>query len=206
MKTEELKKRFWEKFNNCYYVVHEDYPRSLFMYYDEKFIRKIKLYKITGEKIIETPNKPSGVCLFEQDYKDGYFYIDYDEMISFFYKNYSSNWQEIRLLVDSWLKESDKVGVLTTIIPAFLSTCVLKESDKVGVLTTIGNLQFKPATLKESDKVGVLTTSFFIGKGNNALKKSDKVSVLTTQLPSSAIYPLLKKSNKVSVLTTRIKF
>ena len=113
MNKEELKEWFWDKFNNCYFVVHEDYPRSLLMYYDEKFIRKMKLFKLSGKKI-EQPNKPSGICLFEQDYKNGYFYMNYDEISLFLYENYSYNWLEIRKLVDSWLKEADKLNVLTT--------------------------------------------------------------------------------------------
>ena len=110
METKELKEWFWNKFNNCYYVTHEDYPQSLFMYYDKTFIRNMKLCKLSGREVV-FPKKPSGICLFEQDYNNGHLYMNYDEIVSFFYKNYSSNWIEIRKLVDSWLKETEKVNV-----------------------------------------------------------------------------------------------
>ena len=100
----ELKKWFLEKFNNCYYVVHKDYPRSFFMYYDEMLIRKMKLCKLSGKEFVY-PEKPSGVCLFEQDYENEYLYMNYDEIVSFFFQNYSSRWLEIKELINSWLKE-----------------------------------------------------------------------------------------------------
>ena len=95
MTKEELKIWFWNKFNNCYYVVHDDYPKSLFMYYDKKIIRKMKLCKISGEKY-NMQNKISGVCLFEQDYKNKSFYLNYDEITQFFFKNYSTNYNKIK--------------------------------------------------------------------------------------------------------------
>ena len=32
---------FWDKFNSCYLVKHDDYPESVFMYYDPQYIRKL---------------------------------------------------------------------------------------------------------------------------------------------------------------------
>ena len=113
MNKDELKKWFWNKFNSCYPVIHEDYQKSIFMYYDPKFVRQLKLCRLTGEKIIY-PSKVEGICLFEQDYKNGWFNIDYNEITSFFYNNYSTNYNEIRELINGWLKESDKLSVLTT--------------------------------------------------------------------------------------------
>jgi hypothetical protein len=43
MVKEELSKWFWDKFNSCYPVVHEDYPKIIFMFYDENFLRQKKL-------------------------------------------------------------------------------------------------------------------------------------------------------------------
>ena len=48
MNKEELINWFNNIFNNCYYVKHNDYPNSLFMYYDLRYVRKLKLNKIGG--------------------------------------------------------------------------------------------------------------------------------------------------------------
>ena len=90
MTKEELNIWFRNKFNNCYPVTHDDYPESIFMFYDPLFIRQKKLSRIVGEEI-EYPSKPTGICLFEQDHKNGWFRMNYDEITSFFYKNYCHN-------------------------------------------------------------------------------------------------------------------
>ena len=33
---------FWDKFNSCYLVKHDDYPQCIFMFYDPQYIRKLK--------------------------------------------------------------------------------------------------------------------------------------------------------------------
>ena len=134
MTKEELKIWFWNKYNNCYPVVHEDYPKSIFMYYDEQFIRQKKLSRIVGEEI-EYPEKVIGTCLFEQDYKNGWFNIDYNEITSFFYKNYSYKWFEVKELIHVWLKEDTKLKVLTPVTLSVRIILVLKEDTKLKVLT-----------------------------------------------------------------------
>ena len=83
MTKNELNIWFRNKFNNCYPVIHDDYPESIFMYYEPQFIRQKKMSRILGETL-ENPEKPSGICLFEQDHKNGYLYMDHDEITSFF--------------------------------------------------------------------------------------------------------------------------
>jgi hypothetical protein len=43
MSKEELIKWFWNKFKSCYPVYHEKYPDSIFIFYDEQFLRQKKL-------------------------------------------------------------------------------------------------------------------------------------------------------------------
>ena len=76
MNKEELKNWFWNKFNNCYPVMHKNYPKSIFMFYDPMFVRQKKLCRITGEEL-SYPTDVKGICLFEQDYKNGYLYMNY---------------------------------------------------------------------------------------------------------------------------------
>ena len=112
MSTEELKIWFLDKFNSCYSVKYDDYPHSVFMIYDINFIRTKKLANIL-DKDVEYPTVIKGVCLFEQDLKNEYLWCDYYEIWTFFIKNYSSNYQEIRTLIKGWLEEHDKLKVLT---------------------------------------------------------------------------------------------
>ena len=134
MNKQEITKWFKNKFDNCYWVTNENYPDSIFMYYDEQFIRQKKLSRVLGEEI-EYPEKPSGKLLFEQDYKNEYFWINYDEITSFFYSNYSNSWLDVREIISDRLKEASKMKVLTPLIYADVFEPELKEDSKTKVLT-----------------------------------------------------------------------
>jgi hypothetical protein len=112
MTEEELKIWFWNKFNSCYPVKHSDYPKSIFWIYDEKFVRKMKLCKINNSKIT-FPEKITGICLFEQDFKNGWFNCDYDEIWSFFYNNYRDRYSDVQSFIKRVINETDKMSTLT---------------------------------------------------------------------------------------------
>ena len=157
MTKEELKIWFWDKFNNCYCVKHDDYPQSVFMIYDLNYIRAKKLANILN-KDFEYPTKIKGDCLFRQDLKNGNLWCNHDEIWSFFIKQYSSNYQEISGLIKCWLEEHDKLKVLTTVLNFKGTGNMLEEHDKLKVLTTVMQLFFQYDQLEEHNKLKVLTT------------------------------------------------
>ena len=111
---DELIKWFWDKFNSCYLVKHEDYPESIFMYYDPQYIRKLKLANISREKINKTDKTDiTGFCLFQQDWKNKIFYYDYNEIWGYLYSNYSIKYDEIQQFISDKLSEHSKMSVLT---------------------------------------------------------------------------------------------
>ena len=73
MSEEELKVWFFDRLNSCYPVIHDDYPNRLYWFYDEKFIRKMKLCRLSGTEV-KLPVNVNGRCLFEQDIKNKYLY------------------------------------------------------------------------------------------------------------------------------------
>ena len=111
MKNRELIEWFWDKFNSCYLVKHNDYPQSIFMYYDPQFIRKLKLANISGEEINKTDI--TGVCIFEQDWRNEKFYYDRNKIYSYLRSNYSDEYDEIQQFISDRLKEHSKMSVLT---------------------------------------------------------------------------------------------
>ena len=62
MNKDDLIKWFNNIFDNCYYVKHDDYPDSIFMYYDIRYVRKLKLCNIENRQI--TPPKKNNRILF----------------------------------------------------------------------------------------------------------------------------------------------
>ena len=105
MTNDELSKWFWNKLNSCYPVIHKDYPNSIYYFYDEKFIRKIKLCKINNT-IVTLPDKVTGICLFEQDNKYKDLLCDYTEIWSFLGNNYTKNYDDIQTLISNILNDN----------------------------------------------------------------------------------------------------
>jgi len=118
MNKEELKGWFFEKLYNCYPVKHDNFPDRLFWYYDDKYIRKVKLNKISNKKVYP-PNKVSGVCLFEQDLKKLILLCNYNNIWLYLYKNYSDDYSDVQELIKSWLEEESRMNVYT---PMFYNT------------------------------------------------------------------------------------
>ena len=134
MTKEELSKWFWNKYNSCYPVVHEKYPENIFMIYDEQFLRQKKLTRVLNEDLIY-PTEVKGRCLFRQDYKNHNFWCDYNEIWSFFERNYSTNYTHIQTFIRSLLEEHDKLIVLTPHNCIWFFLLQLEEHDKLIVLT-----------------------------------------------------------------------
>ena len=151
---------FWDKYNSCYPVRHADYPQRVFLFYDNKFVRKIKLAKISGCGITY-PTKVSGVCLFEQDWKSKIFYYDYDEIYSFLTKNYINNYDKIKEFIYDRLEEAGKLSVLTPMLPCLNLMKELKEAGKLSVLTPQDSNTIGAVQLKEAGKLSVLTPIIF---------------------------------------------
>jgi len=168
----ELNIWFRNKFNNCYYVIHDDYPENIFMYYDPQFIRQKKMSRILGEDI-EYPEKVTGICLFEQDYKNGYLNMDYDKISSFFYENYSTNWS-----IHGWLVEDTKLKVLTPGTGTKILSNKLVEDTKLKVLTPELNKSLTSSSLKEDTKLKVLTPMMTRTQRYMWLKEDTKLKVI----------------------------
>ena len=177
MSNEELKIWFWDKFNSCYSVKHEDYSDIIFMFYDINFIRAKKLATILNNDV-EYQTEVKGDYLFRQDFNNEYLWCDYDEIWSVFEKNYSYNYQEIRKLIKDWLEEHDKLKVLTP---------------NVGFIQNL-------SLLEEHDKLKVLTPNYLPGLKNILLEEHDKLKVLTPRCLSFSSYITLKEHDKLKVL------
>ncbi len=134
MTKEELSKWFWNKFNSCYPVVHEDYSDNIFMIYDEQFFRQKKLARVLNEDLVY-PKEVKGKILFRQDYKNERFWCDDIEIWSFFERNYSSNYPIVQSLIKNLLGEHDKLRSLTPLYPFCNAFPALGEHDKLRSLT-----------------------------------------------------------------------
>jgi hypothetical protein len=165
MTEEQLKEWFWDKFNSCYYVKHDDYPDSIFMVYDINFIRSKKLANIL-DKEVEYPTVVNGDCLFRQNYKTNMLWCDRDKIWSFLETNYINNYKLIKELIKGWLEEYAKSNVLKPDYSYLSSGLTLKEYNKLSVLTPNSQIIYRSYSFGEQDKLKVLTPNghFFLNE------------------------------------------
>jgi len=95
---------FWNKYNSCYQVKVELYPDSVFLVYDEKYIRKLKLFKLNNTEELISINNVEGTFLFNQDNKFRILWLS-EELWKFFEKNYSYDYYDIQKLIKKLLKD-----------------------------------------------------------------------------------------------------
>jgi len=171
MNKEKLIDWFWNKYNSCYPVIHQDYPQSIFLFYDKKFVRKLKLCKLSGTSII-LPSKVTGVYLFEQDWKYKGFYYNYDEIYKFLYNNYSHNYNKINDFVKDMLNDASKLQVLTPGSLHYHSGNKLNDVSKLQVLTPRRGRFNGFRWLNDASKLQVLTSLAGAGISNKYIKKA----------------------------------
>ena len=180
--NQELIDWFKNYFDNCYYVKHDEYPESIFMFYDINYVRQKKLAKLEGKNIEKTDI--TGVCLFEQEWKYNWFGCNYNLIWCYLRDNYSFNHVDFQEFIKYMLEEHTKMSVLTPSKTRRLNWSRLEEHTKMSVLTP-----------------HVHQASFY-----QLLEEHTKMSVLTPPLPTAieAIDDFrLEEHTKMSVLTPR---
>jgi len=155
MKPEE--KILIDNFNKCFFMTHDDYPDNILHVYDKKILRQRKLNRVLNEntEIKLKPSKDSSIILFRQDYKNNYFWVNYNEIWSLLESKYGLNYKEIKELIKDTLLEPDKMKALTPLANHLSLPKCLLEPDKMKALTPIiGETTF---ILLEPDKMKALT-------------------------------------------------
>jgi len=134
MTKEELTNWFCNKFNSCYPVTHDDYPKRIFWYYEEKFVRKLKLCKLNNQDIT-LPNKVKGECLFVQDLNNEYLWCDNKEIWEFLKQNYSDTYDEIQSLIKNIMSDTTKLNVYTPQYVFLSIREIMSDTTKLNVYT-----------------------------------------------------------------------
>jgi hypothetical protein len=147
MNEDELKLWFWNIFNSCYPVKHDDYIDSLFLYYDKLYLRKCALLKLLGKEIIE-PNIINGKCLFILNLKTGFMWCDSYDIWDFLRQNYTTTHGVIQPLI---------INCLYEITPSWSDELKLafKEYIKMNISTLKGFGSFCDR-LQEPDKLKIV--------------------------------------------------
>ena len=200
MTKEELSNWFWCKLFSCYPVKHDDYPNSIFWFYDEKIVRYIKLCKLNNQKI-KLPNKVKGVCLFEQNINAKHLWCDYDEIWSFFEKNYMNEYNNIQLFIKEILSDDTKLNDHIPLVKLYPTNKSLPDGTKLDVYTPSDLHDFTLYLLSDDTKLNVYTPKRYTLCKSQTLTDCNKLNVYT---PDGRLYlncNELSNSTKLKVYT-----
>ena len=131
---QELIDWFNNYFYNCYYVKHDDFPESIFMFYDINYVRQLKLAKLEGKKYVEKTDI-TGICIFQQDWKNKIFRCEYQSIWCYLRDNYSFNYDDFKSFIMDRLEEHSKMKILTVNRQLNVFANVLIDHSKMKVLT-----------------------------------------------------------------------
>ena len=204
MTKEELTIWFWNKFNSCYPVVHDDYPDSIFWFCDPNYIRKIKLCKLNNQKII-LPNKVIGTCLFEQDSKYSCLYCKFDEIWLFFKQNYKDNYDDIQSLIKEILSDTTKLNVYTPGNPYMSDQYELSDTTKLNVYTPLDTWFSQWLCLSDTTKLNLYTSDFIGAIEDSNLSDTTKSNVYTPEGSQIGMKTFLSDTTKLNVYTPERK-
>ena len=200
MKEQELIDWFNNYFYNCYYVKHDDFPESIFMFYDINYVRQLKLAKLEGKKYVEKTDI-TGVCLFQQDWKYKWFCCNYDYIWLYLRDKYSFSYDDFKSFIRDMLEEHTKMSVLTPDTPLQAVAPELEEHTKMSVLTPNQFHNIYPRLLEEHTKMSVLTPDSFGWSIALELEEHSKMSVLTPTNVLKEKTRQLEEHSKMNILT-----
>ena len=200
IQNKEIIEWFNNYYDNCYDVIHEDFPESIFMFYDINYVRQLKLAKLEGKKYVEKTDI-TGVCLFEQDWKYKLFRCDYNLIWCYFKNNYSFNFTDFQSFITDRLDERSKMNVLTPPTNPKHLQYELDERSKMNVLTPTENNLRNRCLLDERSKMNVLTPNTLKLTQFMKLDERSKMNVLTPSNIAFHSRKLLDERSKMNVLT-----
>ena len=164
-------------FDNCYYVKHDEYPDSIFMFYDINYVRQKKLAKLEGKNIEKTDI--TGICVIEQEWKYKWLCCNYDLIWKYLRDNYSFNYDDFQEFIKDRLEEHSKMNVLTPSMRFLKLAYKLEEHSKMNVLTPIRKSVDRILKLEEHSKMNVLNPVKQSVSGWIELEEHSKMNILT---------------------------
>jgi len=100
-----------------------------------------------------------GKCILQYNKKNGYVYVSYREIWSFFEHMFSMSNQQIKDITKIWVEEHYKMGATTTTVNFAGYSGPVEEHYKMGATTTVFERFFGDFKVEEHYKMGVTTTN-----------------------------------------------
>ncbi len=147
--------------------------------------------------------KKGDIFVINQDLKNKKFWIDYNQIWSFFESFFGMEYTEIQSIMNIWLEETDKLREYTPATCRGIERTLLEETDKLREYTPEWRFDRTLPRLEETDKLREYTPQPRAVKLMDKLEETDKLSEYT---PLGLFYPtpyLLEDTDKLREYTPK---
>jgi len=114
--TEQIKNFILKKLNDCFLCTHKNYPNrisqresenGLFHIYDKQLLRIKKLQRLSNQNEITFKPGQNSIVMFVQDYDNGYFWYNDENVCQFLKNKYNIKHKEINNIIKCILLNND---------------------------------------------------------------------------------------------------
>jgi hypothetical protein len=128
----------------------------------------------------------NGQCILQYNKKNGYVYVSYREIWSFFEHMFSMSNQQIKDITKIWVEEHYKMGVTSTCCSLFYIDNVVEEHYKMGVTSTF--FLHTPAGKKVEGHYKMEITTIDIDYGTNHQRVEEHYKEIQTTNNQNEFY------------------
>ena len=145
----------------------------------------------------------NGQCILQYNKRNGYVYVNYREIWSFFERVFSMSNQQIKDVTKIWVEEYYKKGVTSTFRGNGDIRSIVEEHYKMGVTSTnsgkIGTLNW----VEEQYKMGITTIDIDYGTNHQRVEEHYKMGITTIYESNPVINDVVEENYKMVVTETK---
>ena len=146
--------------------------------------------------------KKGDIFVINQDLKNKKFWIDYNQIWSFFESFFGMEYTEIQSIMNIWLEETDKLREYRPFVDRIRSYRELEETDKLREYTPFFDNSNALHKLEETDKLREYTPTNY-NWDFSRLDETDKLREYTPELAKLKSTYVLKETDKLSEYTPK---
>jgi len=145
--------------------------------------------------------KKGDIFVINQDLKNKKFWIDYNQIWSFFESFFGMEYTEIQSIMNIWLEETDKLREYTPNHSAIGCVFKLEETDKLREYTPMMDNVPTSRQLEETDKLREYKPAMTCINDDSLLEETDKLREYTPQPRAVELMDKLEETDKLSEYT-----
>lgn len=149
----------------------------------------------------------NGQCILQYNKKNGYVYVSYKEIWSFFERMFGMDNQQIKDITKIWVEEHYKMGVTTIGYVGSTGRSEVEEHYKMGVTSTFWKSITPILRVEKQYKMGVTSTIPDIEASFKMVEGHYKMGVKTTWMREHLMEPMVEENyQEIQTTNNQLEF